>query len=125
MEVVFFVVLMEFRLATLKLGVPPLAFDLPPDSVFCPEKMISKSSCHLLRMLGKAGRMKLSRDDFPAHAVVLAAVPSARLLLRGMSQITLRAPTLEPPQATSMAGRQDEPMRATSIIAMLVVEIPR
>ena len=94
-------------------------------SVLCPEKMVSKSSCHLLRMLGKACRMKLSRDDFPAHAVVLAAVPSARLLLRGIPQITLRAPTLEPPQATSMAGRQDEPMRATSVIAMLVVEIPR
>ena len=125
MEVVFFVILMAFRLATLKLGVPPLAVDLPPDSVLCPEKMISKSSCHLLRMLGKACSMKLSRDDFPAHAVVLAAVPSARLLLRGISQITLRAPALEPPQATSMAGRQDEPMRATSVIAMLVVEIPR
>ena len=45
---------MAFRLATLKLGVPPLAFDLPPGSVLCPEKMISKSSCHLLRMLGEA-----------------------------------------------------------------------
>ena len=74
MEVVFFVILIAFRLATLKLGVPPLAVDLPPDSVLCPEKMISKSSCHLLRMLGKACSMKLSRDDFPAHAVVLAAV---------------------------------------------------
>ena len=69
---------MAFRLATLKLGVPPLAVDLPPDSVLCPEKMISKSSCHLLRMLGKACCMKFSRDDFPAHAVVLAAVAALK-----------------------------------------------
>ena len=47
-------------------------------SVLCPEKMISKSSCHLLRMLGKACCMKFSRDDFPAHAVVLAAVAALK-----------------------------------------------